>query len=115
MKVQRNLNMQPTVDNVTSWLQQIARCLSGNVSFGHDSSNSSSDKNIEGFKDAGTTPATPDTDFSVAHGLGRVPLGYIVLSLDQPVGIYKSPTAWTTTTAYFRCSTASANYVLIVI
>lgn len=115
MRVPRALMEQPTLDNLAQWLYQNSKCLSGNVSFGTEASTSDQSRNIFGYPASGTTPATPDTDFSVQHNFGHVAMGWVLLSLDQPVAIYRSPTAWTKTTAYFRCSTASANYVLLVV
>lgn len=97
------------------YIQEInAQVLDGNISFGSTTSNSSPDQNIECWKATGTTPNPANTAFSIAHGLGRVPITFIG-DLDQPGIIYRSGTAWTATTAYFKCNSAGANYVIVLL
>ena len=46
------------------------------------------------FKDV-TTPGA-DVEFEIEHGLGFIPLGFLVTNQDKPAGVYTSGTAWTT-------------------
>lgn len=59
-----------------------------------------------------TAPSTPNTTFSVAHNLNRIPSHYIwtadrAAHLSGLPGTYGT---WTATTAYFQSDTASAVY-----
>lgn len=81
-----------------------------NISFGVVGAPS----NVQGFMAQGTTPAGAGTEFSISHNLGYIPLGYLMFSIDQDARIYKGTTAWTKTTASFKCSGISANYVLFI-
>jgi hypothetical protein len=96
-------------------MEQTAKVLSGNVSFGSSIQNGGQDQNIQGFKASGTTPSSANTEFSITHTLGRVPIGFLVLSLSAAAQIYQSTTAWTSTTIYLKCSGSSVVYALIVI
>ena len=64
---------------------------------------------------SGTSPVAPNTDFTIAHGLGAVPTGYWVVYQDKAAVIYASPTAWDSTNIVLRCDTASTIYKLYVV
>ena len=51
-----------------------------------------------------TTPVVRDTEFTVAHTLKRIPIGYIVIRSTNlgPALLYDGPTAWTTTNIYLK-------------
>lgn len=97
-----------------SAIQNLQRILDGNISFGMDSSNEVG-KNIDGWDATGTTPGVADTEFSISHGLGRIPKGFIVLSVNAGVVIYKSTTAWTSKVIYLKCSGPSVAYTLFIV
>lgn len=54
-----------------------------------------------------TSSATPDAENTVAHGLGKMPTGFLVYSLDKGAVVYNSGSAWTTTDAFLKVNTAS--------
>ena len=54
-----------------------------------------------------TTHATPDTEFSIEHGMGVIPTGYIPIKQDKAASIYDGTTANTTSLLYLRCNVAS--------
>lgn len=60
------------------------------------------------------TLATANTEQAVAHTLKRIPVGYIVLSMDKVATIYDGTTAWTTTNVYIR-SNVNATAVKIIL
>jgi hypothetical protein len=62
-----------------------------------------------------TTPATPGEEFTVAHGLKRVPIGWFVISKDKACDIYLGSTSATAENLYLKCSVASASVRLLVI
>lgn len=53
-------------------------------------------------------------DASVAHGLGRVPTGYIILSSSVSMNVYTGATAWTSNLIYLRASAAGTVVVLVI-
>lgn len=96
-----------------TFLDQLQRVLSGNISFG--STGGVSDRNILCTQVSGTSPGVSDTEFTVAHNLGRIPIGFIVVSVDKAAIIYKSTTAWTSSNIYLKANATSVSYVLLVI
>jgi hypothetical protein len=43
---------------------------------------------------ADVTSGSADAEFTIEHGAGTIPLGYIVISQDKPGIIYSSATPW---------------------
>lgn len=48
-----------------------------------------------------------NTEFTVAHTLKRVPVGFLVVKRTGTGVVYESGTAWTTTAIYLKCTTAN--------
>ena len=61
-----------------------------------------------------TSNGTPDTEDTVVHGLGRVPVGFLVYSLDKAGIIYDGGTANTAVNLYLKCSVATVASKIIV-
>jgi hypothetical protein len=64
-----------------------------------------------------TSNATPDTEETVAHTLGRVPSGYLVLYRSKAGVLYQGPstgTAWTATSIYVKSNVASTVYSILI-
>lgn len=61
-----------------------------------------------------TTSATPDEESAVAHGLGRSPIGYAVISKDKAAHIYDGSTSWDATNIYVRSDIASVTTKLLI-
>jgi hypothetical protein len=94
-------------------LKNHARILAGNISFGQN--NTDPAKNLVGSHAiAIVTPSTPNTEFSFVHNLGFIPTRFWVTSMSAAGQIYKSTTAWTTTTVYLKCTTASVTISLFI-
>lgn len=68
--------------------------------------------------DVTNTGVAADTEFSVVHGLGRVPSEVRLMvkqgQTDAYLSIRPGPTAWTNTRIYLDCSSANANLRLKV-
>ena len=128
MRVQRTATQSKQADNLARWLEQVARAMSGNISFGATMSNKDSSQNMSAWKASGTTPATANTEFAIPHHLKYVPL--TILGADTSNGgvLYRSTTPWTAAPAspnastpsaqlagyvYLKCTTASAAYNVI--
>lgn len=61
-----------------------------------------------------TSNATPDTEDTLAHTLGKIPTGYIVCGKNKAGIIYDGSTSWTATNIYLKCDTASVTFKLII-
>jgi hypothetical protein len=62
-----------------------------------------------------TTPGVANTQFTVTHNLGRIPVGYDVRSIDAAAHVYDSNKAgWTKTTMLLKCDVATVHLVLFV-
>jgi len=66
------------------------------------------------FVDVVTDP-NPDFEFSVAHGLGRVPVGYIPIVQDKVGTLYLGDGPWTTEEIFLKCSVASLSVRILVL
>lgn len=95
-------------------LEKVSKVLS-NISFGTTLDNADKGKNIDCWKASGTAPVTPNTEFSVAHGLGRVPITLAGQDTNNGGVIYRSTTAWTKTAIFLKCTVASSVYNIVVI
>lgn len=59
--------------------------------------------------------ATPDSVEAIPHGLGRIPVGYMVMRRDRAAIVYDANTGgWGETMLYLSCDTASALVKLLV-
>ena len=55
-----------------------------------------------------------DVEFSVEHGLGTVPLGYLVIGQNKAALTYNSTTAWDIANIYLKTSVATVALRLMV-
>jgi len=100
------------------FLEQTGKVLDGNVSFGDTVDNVSLSRNIDCFLSSGTTPAGVNTQFTIAHQLRRVPVGFIVIRLDQAATIYADAidlAAWSATSFAAKCNVASVAYRIYLV
>lgn len=61
-----------------------------------------------------TSSATPDAENTVAHVLGKIPVGYIVYGLDKAAIVYTGVTAWSKSSIYLKVNVASVAVKIIV-
>jgi len=97
-----HLDLVRSLDEQSSDLDSI---LNGGLLFG---------TNFDAVMISVTSNATPDTEDTVAHTLGKAPTGYIVYYKDKAGDIYDGGTTWTTSSIYLKCSVASVTYKIIV-
>jgi hypothetical protein len=101
---------------LTRHSERLALVLNGNVNYGSTMNNADADTNMNAWKFTGTSPGTANTDFTLPHSLGRIPVTINAQDTTNGGLIYRSPaTPWTKTHVTFRCTTASAPYNIIVI
>lgn len=60
-----------------------------------------------------TSHATPDTEFTVSHSLGRIPTGYIPITKDKAADVY-NVSAPTATSLLLKCNASSATIKMLV-
>lgn len=85
----------------------------GQVTLGNAADNSLAGK-LAGKYQVVSNTETANTTFTVAHGLGRTPVGFIVVNTDTATTVYDAGTAWTATNIFLRSSTANADITLLV-
>jgi hypothetical protein len=98
-------------------LVNIFTALKGRIRFG-TGTNGDRGENISGEFQNFTSDASANTEFSVTHTLGAVPIGAIVLWQDKSGSLYQGPTTgtnWTSTTIYFKSAGTSVNYLVFLL
>ncbi len=53
-------------------------------------------------------------EFSIEHGLGTIPLGYLLIGQDQPVALYNATTSWDTSKIYLRSTVSGARIRVLI-
>jgi hypothetical protein len=114
MKPQRTALTNITSKSLHDWLINHSRVLAGNIEFGDTMTNKEPGRNIKCSKATGATPGAANTEFAVTHTLGKVPITFFHHT-DNGGVIYKSTTAWTKTQIFLKCTTATANYSMVII
>ena len=87
------------------WNQNLRGIIEKGISF---------DDNIDCVRVSVTSHATPGTEFSVTHTLGKVPTDYIVCGQDGAGTVYDGTTANTSTTMYFKSDASSVEFRIIL-
>jgi hypothetical protein len=116
-----------TPGGLVEHLEQVNKTLSS-ISFGNTTLSTLStpavgassrildaDRNIEGDKFIATSPAAPNTEFTVNHSLGRVPHGFIYLGGSNPGTVYRGASAWSSTQVFFKETQGSNTFVFILV
>jgi len=93
------------------YAERLANILNGQISFG----NGIALDNLQGRWINVVTPVAADTDFTVVHSLGRVPVGFITIRADKAGVIYYGTIVATTTDLTLKCSTATTTIRVFVI
>lgn len=100
-------------------LRKLFDALRGRVRFGtYTSGNTNLGENIAGQFVSFTSDASANTEFSVTHNLGAIPIGYIVFYQDKAGSLYQTPTNgtdWTATTVYLKCSVSSVAFLVFLV
>lgn len=106
-----------TVDEkaIREHLEQVNKVLS-NISFGEVTDNKDLSQNIEGWYATATSPGVADTEFAVPHQLGRIPIGFFVLTRTKGGVVYKSlVTPWSTNNIYLKDSSVTDVLLLFIV
>jgi len=104
----------PTASYLTGALRTIIEKFNGAISLGNGESGFRAG-NIDAQYIDVFTPATPDEEFAVPHGLNRKPIGYDVVRRDIACHVYDSSGgSWGNDIMFLKCNTASATIKLRV-
>jgi hypothetical protein len=100
------------VATLVSQMEAITNAVNGGISFG-DGRQSTQLGNIDGQTVEFVTPSVADTEFEVPHGLGRVPIGRIVLAQNGD-GFLKDSNrgGWNKHHLFFKCSEAGVTFLV---
>jgi hypothetical protein len=115
VRINKRSNLVKGKQNQESYLKDIDADVKnlfflskGRVRFGDG--NVGETENISGqFVDL-TSHASANTEFAVAHTLGSIPVGFIVLYQDKAGSLYQAPTtgtSWTSTNIYLKSDVSS--------
>ena len=99
--------------NLTRHSERLAKVLNGNVSYGATMVNGQNDINLNIWKAHGTSPAA-NTEFTITHSLGRIPITIVGQDTNNGGLLYRSTTPWSKTQIFLKCTTATAAYNVIV-
>lgn len=93
------------ISALSEWSLRIKAILDRGISF---------DDNVDCRRVSVASHATPGTEFSVAHTLGKLPTGYIVAGQTAAGSLYDGATANTKTTLYLKSDASAATFRIIV-
>lgn len=100
-------------ENVTRTLEKMYKILRGNISYGNLTPVDTA-RNVDGYPATAITPGVANTEFSVAHGLNRVPVGFHVVTKNGACDVYQSTTAWTNKLIYLKATVININIKLFI-
>lgn len=107
----------PRYKHINADIVNLFLCLQGRIRLG-DGGDGTSGENIAGQFQEFTSDAVADTQFTVAHTIGSIPVGYIVLWQNIAGTLYQGPstgTAWTDSNIYLKCNVASVTFKVFLL
>lgn len=121
MKLTKNAQINQGAENINAQLHaldnelaKVFQALTGRLRFG-TGGDGERGENISGEWQVVADTGTINTEFSITHTLGAVPIGYLVTKINKAGVIYDSGTAWDSTTIYLKCSSANATVTLFLL
>lgn len=88
-----------------------ARALNGSLTLG----DGTDVDNINGQVKEFTSSGTPGAENTIAHTLGAVPVGIIILHPPASGTVNKGTTAWDTTNIFLTCSAATQTVKILIL
>ena len=110
----KNEEYRGYLDNVDTDVKNIITNMQGRISFG-ELTDGKSGESVSGECSVVSDTGNADTEFTIAHNVGAVPLGFIVTNIDKGGVVYDSGTTWTSTNIYLKCTTANTNVTLFLL
>ena len=119
MEVGKSTSFRKPIDEqlneLNRLLDKIILVLTGRVSFADGAISDGEDgENIDGQFQIISDTGSADTEFTVAHSLGRVPVGFVTILNDKGGTVYDSGTTWTASNIYLKCNTANCNISIFI-
>lgn len=96
-------------------IRNLLRTINGKLRLG-DGTHSSQPGNLDGHTKE-VTFVTANADYEVPHDLGRVPIGLMVLDVNQDGAVVRggSRGSWNPTRIFVRCNVANTTALFIVV
>lgn len=101
-------------NNLDDDIQHLMLFSQGRVRFGTPSDGNNGE-NMSGQWQVVADTGNADTEFTVAHTIGAVPIGFLVTNIDKGAVIYDSGTAWTSTNIYLKSTVANTAVTLFLL
>lgn len=95
-------------------LTNLFLALNGRIRFG-TATDGKSGENIAGQYQVIADTGSANTEFVVAHTLGSVPVGYLVIKTSNAGVIYDSGTTWTSSNIYIKSSAANSAVTIFLL
>ena len=106
-------SMESNIRRLEQDTSQLFEAFKGRVRFG-TGTDGDRGENLAGEFQV-VTSAGANTEFEIAHGLGAVPIGFLVLGINKGGVVYDSGTSNTSTTLYLKCTEATATMKLFIL
>jgi len=106
-------DIESNIRRVEADLSQLFTASQGRVRFGSGVSGERGE-NISGEFQT-VTSSSANTEFTVSHSIGSVPIGFIVINNNTKGVVYSSGTAWSSSAIYLKCSEATATITLFLL
>lgn len=110
----KSKNPEDYVFDLDKDMRNLGNLVNGRVRFG-DGVDGARGENISGEFQVFTSDGVADAENTIAHTLGAVPIGYIVLNQDKAGSLYDSGTAWTATNIYLKSDVASVTFKVFLL
>lgn len=107
-------DLQSQVTRLDANLAKLFQLAQGRIRFG-DGGDGEFGENMSGQFQVVADSGTANTEFSVSHNLGVIPIGFLVTLINKGGVVYTSGTTWTTSTVYFKCTTANTALTVFLI
>lgn len=103
------------INSIVESVRGLGRAVNGKLTFGNGV-HSSQSGNIDGHTKE-VTFVSANTDYEIPHGLGRVPIGLIVLDVNADGAVVRggSRGSWSETRLFARCNVAGTTALLVVV
>jgi hypothetical protein len=106
-------SMESNIRRLEQDTSQLFEAFKGRIRFGTGTDGDRGD-NISGEWQV-VTSADANTEFEVTHGLGAVPIGFLVINVDKGSVIYDSGTAWTATSIFLKATEATTTMKIFLL
>ena len=103
------------VTHIVDRIRAVISAINGRLSFG-DGLQSSQSGNIDG-QTKEVVFVNANTDYEVPHGLGRVPVGIILLDVNTDGAVVRGASrgSWNSERLFVRCNSAGATALFVVV